>query len=105
LKEENYMSEIIPGGFELHQEVGEGEMEIFKAALKGWVGVDYKPVAVASQVVEGTNYLFICTGKPVVAHPVLGLYAVKVFVKLPCNDGSNVELKGIEKLDIAALAK
>jgi hypothetical protein len=40
-----------------------------------------------------------------VAHPVLGLYAVKVFVKLPCNDGPNVELKGIEKLDIATLAK
>jgi hypothetical protein len=27
LKEENFMSEIIPGGYELHQEVGEREME------------------------------------------------------------------------------
>jgi hypothetical protein len=99
------MAEIKLGGYVLHQEVGEKEIEIFKAALKGWVGVDYNPLAVASQVVAGTNYLFICTGKPVVAHPVAGLYAVKVFVKLPCNEGPNVELKGIEELDITALAK
>jgi hypothetical protein len=35
----------------------------------------------------------------------MGLYAVKVFVKLPCNDEPKVELKGIKKLDIAALTK
>jgi hypothetical protein len=45
--------------------------------------------------VAGTNYLFICTGKPVVANLVAGLYAVKVFVKLSGNEGQNVELKGI----------
>jgi hypothetical protein len=98
------MAEIKPGGYELHQEIGEKEMEIFKDALKGSIGIDYKPVAVASQIGAGRNYLFICTGKPIVAHPILGLYVVKVFEKLTC-EGSNVELKGIEELDIADLAK
>jgi hypothetical protein len=55
--------------------------------------------------VDGTNYLFICTGKPVVANPVAGLYVIKVFVKLPCIEEPNIELKGIVELDIAALAK
>jgi hypothetical protein len=51
------MVEIKPGGYKLHQEVWEKEIEIIKATLKGWVGVDYKPIAMASQLVEGTNFI------------------------------------------------
>jgi hypothetical protein len=98
------MAENKPGGYELHHEIGEKEMEIFKAALKGVVGFDYKPVAVASQIVAGVNYLFICTGKPVVAKPVEGLYVVKIFAKLPSSAGADFEIKDIKELDLADLA-
>jgi hypothetical protein len=86
------MAEIKQGGYELHQEVREGKMAIFKAVLNGQDGIDYKPFVAASQLVVGTNYQFICTGKPVVANPVAGLYMVKVFVKLPSNEGSNLKI-------------
>lgn len=36
-------------------------LEVFKQALKGYVGVKYNPTAVATQVVAGTNYRFKCT--------------------------------------------
>jgi hypothetical protein len=38
---------------------------VFKKALNGLVGVDYIPLAVATQVVSGTNYRFFCNAKVV----------------------------------------
>ena len=37
----------------------------FDEAFKGFVGVDYKPLAVASQIVSGTNYRFFSNAKGV----------------------------------------
>lgn len=54
------MAENLMGGYEVHPEIGEKERVIFESAMKGHVGVDFKPVAVASQVVNGVNYIFIC---------------------------------------------
>lgn len=36
--------------------------EIFNAALKGFVGVAYTPLAFATQVVAGTNWCFLAKG-------------------------------------------
>lgn len=37
----------------------------FNEAFEGSVGVDYKPLAVASQIVSGTNYRFFSNAKGV----------------------------------------
>lgn len=39
--------------------------EVFDAAFKGFVGVSYKPVAFATQVVNGVNYSFLCNATAV----------------------------------------
>ena len=44
------------------------ELSIFAAAFKGFVGVDYQPVAVATQITNGTNYSFFCNAKGVSPH-------------------------------------
>lgn len=36
------------------------DLSDFEAALKKHVGVKYAPLLVATQVVSGTNYCFIC---------------------------------------------
>ncbi len=41
------------------------ETAIFNAALDGLLGVKYTPVAVASQVVSGTNYCYFCNAQAV----------------------------------------
>lgn len=94
---------MLLGGYVVHPEVGEDEMRIFNKALEGHVGYGLKPVAVASQLVAGYNYLFLCTGAPVVPDPETQLCVVKIFVKLPCNPGPDVELKEIKEIDVGKL--
>lgn len=56
---------------------------IFTKALEGLVGVQYTPVAVlATQVVAGTNYAILATGKTVTANPVNHLYIIKIYADL-----------------------
>ena len=48
-----------------------GQKKIFNKAVKGLTGVTYKPVAlIAKQVVEGTNYVFLCQGTTATKKPV-----------------------------------
>lgn len=91
------------GGYELHPQVGEQELAVFNYAMKGYVGMHFEPVAVASQVVNGTNYIFVCTGKPVVLHPETKLYAVRIFTKFAHSVAPTVDIKAIEEIDIANL--
>jgi hypothetical protein len=62
----------------------EGEaLKGFNEALKGFVGVDYKPLLVSSQVVNGVNYIYAVNGKVVYPGAVefpalLGVYAPPV---------------------------
>lgn len=91
------------GEYVVHPEVGEKEMSIFNKTLEGHMGLELKPVAVASQVVAGINYLFLCTGAPIAANPVTQLYSVEIFVKLPGDSGAAVELMAINEIDVADL--
>lgn len=92
----------ITGAYEVHPEVDEGALKIFNKALEHHAGMDYKPVAVATQVVNGVNYIFICTGKAVVLHPETKLYAVKIYFKADGKD-TVLELQEIKEIDIAKL--
>lgn len=46
-------------------EISKEEIEIFKKVTDSLLGVKYSPVAVASQLVSGTNYRFFCNAKAV----------------------------------------
>lgn len=41
-------------------EISPIEMKVFQEAISGIIGVNYTPVAVATQLVSGTNYRFFC---------------------------------------------
>ena len=97
------MSENMEGAYSVHSEVGEKELAIFNKAMENHLGVDFKPVAVASQVVNGTNYLFICVGRPVVAQPTAALYAIKIYTHFAHSVAPVVEVKEIKEIDVKEL--
>lgn len=59
-------STILGGWTTFSSDISQEALGVFEAALKGRVGVSYSPVAVATQIVSGTNYSFFCNTKMVV---------------------------------------
>ena len=78
-------------------------MAIFNYAMKDHLGVRFTPLAVASQVVAGMNYIFICSGIPVVLHPEAKLYAVKISTQLGHCVAPIVRIESINEIDIPGL--
>jgi len=62
-------------------EISKEDIELFKKVTDPLFGVKYSPVAVASQVVNGTNYRFFCNAKAV--YPTAVNDAAMVFVFKP----------------------
>ncbi|MBL4862225.1 MAG: hypothetical protein JKY09_04300 [Crocinitomicaceae bacterium] len=67
----------------------------FDEALKGLVGVDYIPVAVAQQVVAGMNYKFFCNTKLIIPFPINGSAMVSIYKPI---DGK-AHITGIQNID------
>lgn len=61
--------------------ISSAQSDIFKKALAGLLGVGYTPLAVATQVVAGTNYCFLC--KAVVVVPNAPESAAKIYIHQP----------------------
>lgn len=52
---------VIPGGWTAYStQISDDAKKVFAEAFKGFVGVNYTPLAVATQVVAGINYSFFC---------------------------------------------
>ena len=67
-------------------ELTEEQLALFEKAFEGMTGADYIPVAyVASQVVAGTNHLFLVRTAPVVQDPVETYALVSVYEDLDGN--------------------
>jgi hypothetical protein len=59
-------TDVIPGGWTAYTTaISSDAKKVFETAFKGFVGVNYTPLAVATQVVAGTNYSFFCNAKGV----------------------------------------
>jgi hypothetical protein len=48
------------GAWTVHDCITADDMAIFNTAMKGLIGVNYEPIILATQLVNGTNYSFIC---------------------------------------------
>lgn len=68
----------ICGGWTIQESVSEENRMILDTALTGFVGSTFEPIAVATQVVNGVNYLFIAKSTTVTLQPKTGL--VKIYV-------------------------
>jgi len=62
-------------------EISKEELEVFKKVTDCLLGVKYSPVAVATQVVNGSNYRFFCNTKAVYPNAIND--AAMVFVYKP----------------------
>lgn len=69
------------GAYGPMHEVSAEELKIFKTAMDGLVGVNYEPETVATQVVKGTNYKYICNATVVV--PDAKPYKAEVIIYMP----------------------
>ena len=77
----------------------ENEQDIFDKAMEGYVGLNLTPIqTLARQLVAGTNYMIICTGSPVTADPVEGIYVVTIYEDLE----GNAEITSVEQVDLTA---
>lgn len=56
--------------------------QVFKTAIHGLVGTSYTPLGFASQIVAGTNYAFLCQGKPAYLNPPETFVVIYVFQPL-----------------------
>lgn len=66
-------------------------------ALEGYTGINLVPIALlGTQVVAGTNYLFLCEGAAVTPDAAPGLYVVKVYEDLK---GAS-EISSVEAFDL-----
>ncbi|CAK7056187.1 hypothetical protein CUZ56_01991 [Saezia sanguinis] len=54
------------GGWSEQKPLTKEDKAVFDEALTGFVGVQYVPVSVATQIVAGMNYRFICDAKIVI---------------------------------------
>jgi hypothetical protein len=58
------------------------EQSIFEKALNGFVGASYMPYAVSTQLVNGTNYHFLCTRTLMTLDPIESIVIVAVHCSL-----------------------
>lgn len=54
-------NETIVGGWSPYRALTAEDRKVFNEALNGFVGVNYSPNEVATQIVAGVNYRFKCT--------------------------------------------
>lgn len=82
------MSQVVGGWSDFSFSIPEEDLAVFKKALAGLVGVDYKPVADAKQIVSGVNYCFLCEAKPV--YPGAKGYLALVYIYQPLQGDPHI---------------
>lgn len=66
------------GGWTIQEPVSKENKQVLDIALKGFVGSIFEPIVVATQIVNGVNYIFIAKSITVTLPTKTGL--VKIYV-------------------------
>ncbi|MCX7131905.1 hypothetical protein [Aeromonas sp.] len=77
---------VLVGGWTAYHKLTAEDQAVFDQALKGFVGVQYVPFEVCTQVVAGTNYRFKCKSTVPLAKPIHGEAVVQIFPPSPRSD-------------------
>lgn len=91
------------GGWETNSDVpmsalSDEEQAVFDRALEGYSGMELQPVCVlATQVVAGVNYAFLCQGSSTTADSEPGWYVVVVYENL---EGA-CEVSSVKQIDVS----
>jgi hypothetical protein len=86
------MENSIAGGYTSFRSFNLKEEELFEKVIKQITGVQYTPLVVASQVVNGTNYAFLCESKVVGPNPDAVSYNTLVIIHQPLPQVNEVPL-------------
>lgn len=87
-----------PGSYSEQRALTDVDKAIFNEAMKGLVGVSYTPESVATQIVAGTNYKFICKGEMRTPDRKTFKAEVTIYQPLP-NSGDKPYVTQIVRLD------
>lgn len=86
----------VAGGWSRFRSLTKDEEALFKEVMGGIIGVSYDPVVVASQVVNGTNYCYICRAHAMTNPPMK--YNVMVFIYKPLGAGEKPHCTDIKRI-------
>lgn len=86
------------GGYVAHEYITEQDKAVFEYITKDMYVVDYELKAVASQVVNGINYKFICISKIVVPYAQPELTMIEVYTKFAHSVAPIIKVNKITKL-------
>jgi hypothetical protein len=79
----------LPGGWTgFNCTISKEDEAVFKKALSGIVGVGYRSLAVARQVVSGVNFCFLSEAMPV--YPNAEQYVVKIYIYQPVQGDPHI---------------
>lgn len=88
--------ERMVGGYTQPRPLDEQDKELFDSVISGISGVRYTPESVATQVVAGTNYRFVCTALPATRKP--QAYKAEITVYRPLPGQGEARITGIKRL-------
>lgn len=97
----------LSGGWQVNSECAPAKLDsdvqaVFDNALEGFTGASYTPAALlATQLVSGTNYAFLCSQELVTAEPVYNFAVVTIYQPL---DG-DPSIQSICPIDLAEFNK
>lgn len=89
-------STVLTGGYTQQRSLDDRERELFRQVTHGITGVSYTPESVATQIVAGTNYRFVCTAKTATLHP--ETYKAEVIVFQPLPGRGDPKITSIKRL-------
>lgn len=79
LTNEQQNQQMIPGGWTPFRALTPEDEKVFKEVTNKLMGVDYTPQSVSTQVVDGINYKFLCSGKVVAPGTESHEYMIQVY--------------------------
>lgn len=85
----------LDGGWKVEFPVSEKNKKVFETAIEGHVGVDYEPIAAATQVINGVNYIFIAKATNATVNEKVGMAKIRI-EETP--DGTKPRLVDIKQL-------
>jgi len=88
---------VVPGGWGgLSFTITPEAKSVFDQALHGLLGVQYTPLAFATQVVNGLNYCFLCEGR--VVYPGAPGFAALIYIYAPPEKDATPHITEITRL-------
>lgn len=87
---------VLYGGYTQQRPLDDAERALFRSVTAGMTGVSYTPESVATQVVAGMNYRFVCTATSTTLQP--ETYRAEIIVYRPLPGQGDPKITKITRL-------